>query len=61
MKRNQQRSKSEEATKVEAALNRARQRARELAAQTGTPLVIYSDGKIKKLRVRPKPTKRRAA
>lgn len=38
-------------TGVEAALRRAGQRARELAAKTGTPLVIYSDGKIKKLRI----------
>jgi hypothetical protein len=39
---------------VEAALRRAGQRARELAAKTGTPLVIYSEGKIKKLRILPK-------
>jgi diaminopimelate decarboxylase len=32
--------------------------ARELAAKTGTPLVIYSEGKIKKLRIRPKPATR---
>ncbi len=38
-------------TGVEAALRRAGQRARELAAKTGTPLVIYSEGKIKKLRI----------
>jgi hypothetical protein len=38
-------------TGVEAALRRAGRRARELAAKTGTPLVIYSDGKIKKLRI----------
>jgi hypothetical protein len=36
---------------VEIALRRAGQRARELAAKTGTPLVIYSEGKIKKLRI----------
>jgi len=36
---------------VEAALRRAGRRARELAAKTGTPLVIYSEGKIKKLRI----------
>jgi hypothetical protein len=41
-------------TGVEAALRRAGQRARELAAKTGTPLVIYSEGKIKKLRILPK-------
>ncbi len=39
---------------VEAALRRAAQRARELAAKTGTPLVIYSEGKIKKILIRPK-------
>jgi hypothetical protein len=38
-------------TGVEAALRRAGRRARELAAKTGTPLVIYSDGKIKKLKI----------
>ena len=40
---------------VEAALRRAGRRARELAAKTGTPLVIYSQGKIKKLRILPRP------
>ena len=40
-------------TGVDAALRRAGRRARELAAKTGTPLVIYSEGKIKKLRVTP--------
>jgi hypothetical protein len=34
-----------------AALRRAALRARELAAQTGTLLIIYSNGKIKKLRI----------
>lgn len=43
---------------VESALRRAGRRARELAARTGTPLVIYSEGKIKKLRIRPKPATR---
>jgi len=38
-------------TGVEAALRRAGRRARELAAKTGTPLVIYSDGKIKKIKI----------
>ncbi len=28
--------------------------ARELAAKTGTPLIIYSEGKIKKLKISPK-------
>lgn len=35
-------------TGVEAALRRARQRALEIAARTGTPIVIYRDGKIEK-------------
>jgi hypothetical protein len=39
---------------VEAALRRAALRAREVAAQTGTPLVIYSQGKIKKIIIQPK-------
>lgn len=34
---------------VEAALRRAGLRAREIAAATGTPLVIFVDGKIKKI------------
>lgn len=33
---------------VEAALRRAAQRARELARQTHTPLVVYKDGKIER-------------
>ena len=33
---------------VEAALRRAQQRAREIAARTGTPLVIFRNGKIEK-------------
>ena len=33
----------------ERALRRAALRAREIAARTGTPLVIYRDGKIEKL------------
>ena len=45
---------------VEAALRRAGQRARELAAKTGTPLVIYSEGKIKKLRIVHRPATRSA-
>ncbi|MBA3256589.1 MAG: hypothetical protein H0T64_08055 [Pyrinomonadaceae bacterium] len=36
---------------VETALRRAGLRAREIAAKTGTPLVIYSEGKVKKLRI----------
>jgi hypothetical protein len=41
-------------TGVEAALQRAALRAREIAAQTGTPLVIYKNGKIVKLMISPK-------
>jgi hypothetical protein len=32
--------------KVEAALKRARARALEIARRTGTPLVIYKDGRV---------------
>ena len=39
---------------VEAALQRAALRAREIAAQTGTPLVIWKNGKIVKLMISPK-------
>ena len=61
MKRRPTRASNTGLVGVEAALRRASQRARDLAAQTGTPLVIYSEGKIKKLKIRPKPSKRRAA
>lgn len=43
---------------VEAALRRAGQRAREVAARTGTPLVVFRDGKIKKIMIRPEPATR---
>jgi len=33
----------------ERAFRRAARRAREIAARTGTPLVIYRDGKVEKL------------
>ena len=36
---------------ADSALRRAQKRARETAARTGTPLVIYKDGKIEKRRV----------
>ena len=39
---------------VEAALQRAALRAREIVAQTGTPLVIWKNGKIVKLMIPPK-------
>ncbi|MGH9873157.1 MAG: hypothetical protein ACRD9S_11935 [Pyrinomonadaceae bacterium] len=42
-----------ELTGVEAALRRAALRAREVAAQTGTPLVIFRNGKIVKLMISP--------
>ena len=35
----------------ERALRRAKRQAREIAARTGTPLVIYRDGKIEKRRL----------
>ncbi len=37
--------------KVEAALQRAGARAREIARKTHTPLIIYKDGKIRRHRV----------
>jgi hypothetical protein len=58
MKPKKSADKSEKLVGVEAALRRAGQRAREIAARTGTPLVIFSDGKIKKLKIRPKPVTR---
>ena len=45
-RRKQQPSPDEVFAGVEAALRRAQQRARETAARTGTPLVIYRNGKI---------------
>ena len=55
MKQKRDTSNNGKLSGVESALRRAGRRARELAAKTGTPLVIYSEGKIKKLRIRPKP------
>ncbi len=37
--------------RVEAALQRAAQKARKIAKDTRTPLIIYKDGKIKRYRV----------
>ena len=54
MKQKKSTNKNGQLAGVEAALRRAALRARELAAQTGTPLVIYSEGKIKKLRIAPR-------
>ncbi len=61
MKRKAVQGSNGKLTGVEAALRRAGNRARAVAAQTGTPLVIYSEGKIRKLKVKPKPAPRRAA
>ena len=61
MKRKADQSTNTQLLGVEAALRRAGQRAREMAAQTGTPLVIYVDGRIKKLKVRPKRSNKQAA
>jgi len=47
-KRNSKTSRHDGLTGIDAALRRAEQRAREMAASTGTPLVIYRDGKIEK-------------
>jgi hypothetical protein len=58
MKQKKDTSNNGKLSGVEAALRRAGQRARELAARTGTPLVIYRDGKIKKIMIRPKPATR---
>ncbi len=54
MKQGKDTSPKERIKGVEAALRRAGRRARELAAKTGTPLVIYSEGQIKKIWIRPK-------
>ncbi|HYX28978.1 MAG TPA: hypothetical protein VE863_10440 [Pyrinomonadaceae bacterium] len=61
MKQRKNTSRNGRLSGVEAALRRAGQRARELAAKTGTPLVIYSDGKIKKLRISSKPATTRSS
>ena len=37
--------------KVEAALQRAGKRAREIARKTRTPLIIYKNGKIRRYRI----------
>ena len=37
--------------KVEAALQRAGEKAREIAGKTRTPLIIYRDGKLRRYRV----------
>ncbi len=47
----QQTEKDQDMQHTEAALKRAAKRARELARQTQTPLVIYRDGKIEKLMI----------
>ena len=60
MKRKAARDNDGKLLGVEAALRRAGRRARERAAQTGTPLVIYSEGKIKKLKIKPKAPRRAA-
>ncbi len=38
---------------VAPALRRAGERARRIAAQTGTPLVIYKDGRVVKMMIKP--------
>jgi hypothetical protein len=48
----QQQSQNDEVFEgVDAALRRAAKRAREVAIRTGTPLVIYRNGKIEKLKM----------
>ena len=46
MKNNRAPSDRQRLRQIEAALVRAGQRARRIAAQTGTPLVLYENGKI---------------
>ncbi len=47
-KRDSKSPRSSGLTGIDAALRRAAQRARDVAESTGTPLVIYKDGKIEK-------------
>jgi hypothetical protein len=54
VKQKKQGSSNGRLTGVEAALQRAALRAREIATRTGTPLVIYKNGKIVKLMISPK-------
>ncbi|HKZ01555.1 MAG TPA: hypothetical protein VJ180_04915 [Pyrinomonadaceae bacterium] len=58
MKNRRQADQNGRLSGVEAALRRASRRARDLAAKTHTPLVIFSKGRIQKLRVKPKPAPR---
>ncbi|HLA09595.1 MAG TPA: hypothetical protein VJ023_03195 [Pyrinomonadaceae bacterium] len=51
MKQRKDTTNKERLSGVGAALRRGARRARELAAKTGTPLLIYSEGKIRKIRV----------
>jgi hypothetical protein len=46
-------SEENETFGIEQALRRAAHRAREVAARTGTPLVILRDGQIERVRVGP--------
>ena len=50
---NQQPEKDQDMQHAKAALKRAAHKARELARQTQTPLVIYRDGKVEKLVIAP--------
>jgi hypothetical protein len=51
MKRSSRSSKRSAVSGVSAALTRAARQAREIAAQSGTPLVIYENGAIVRERV----------
>ena len=53
MKKEKQKIKDPDIDKAGVALQRAAKRAREIAKQTGTPLVIYKDGQIVKEKVGP--------
>ena len=44
-------SKAIDVAKVDAALKKAATRAREIAKQTNTPLVIFEDGKVVKKKI----------
>lgn len=44
----EQKTKDADLEKADAALRRAASRAREIARQTGTPLIIYRDGEVVK-------------
>ena len=48
MTEQEQKTRDADLEEAEAALRRAASRAREIAQQTGTPLIIYRDGQVVK-------------